>query len=160
MGGQRNISYSGNGVPPEHAYPFPNGSVRKPTLSCPLFGGFGYAVDGDLNVGVFVSGLLVFGRPSAIGGGIPTVVVDAIKLEAGNKTPIHVGNEVSHFEPAFADINPTGSVALPPLVQRVFAPAQHGFPDRVKTVISKSVGSVNQSLAPSGCAGRDSTSFN
>lgn len=160
MGGQGNISYSGHGVPPEHAYPFPNGAVRKSTLSCPLFGGFGHAVDGDLNVGVFVPGLLGLGRPSAISEGIPSVVVDAINLKAGNIALIHVGHEVLHFEPAFADINPTGSVTRPPLVQRVFAPAHHSFPDRVKTMIPEAVGFVNQCLAPSGCAGRDSKAFN
>jgi hypothetical protein len=160
MRGQRNISYSGYGVPPEHAYPFPNGPVGEVSLSCPLFGGLGDAFNRDLDVGTLVPGLLISRCPTAIIGGIPTVVVYPVEFEAGSETSIHVGNEMFDGEPSFTDINSTGSVSIPALIFGVSAAFEHVSPSCVETMIPKAVCFVSQCPTPSVWSGRDSNKFN
>ncbi len=83
--------------------------------------------------GSSVASLLASGRPSAVGGRVVAVVVDALNGEFGvisvRKRPV---SERDVIGPLFTDLDSTGSIPDPVFGIGVSAPLGHAFPNSIE----------------------------
>lgn len=117
----------------------PNGAVWNAALSCPLRRSHGSVANRDLNIGAFVSGLLVSADPMAIFGTVPEIVVASVKLKSDGKGSIHIGHEVSDVVPSRADLDSSATVTLPAFIGRIVTTPHHVVPAMIEPVAPESV---------------------